>query len=382
LQVHKSRLKQFLQKEPAVLVWLDHCKLANGKAGAIEIMPFDQQVLSASSSSNMAGTISMRLLNRVVNSAVSLGAERRTLLTDLGIREASLRHPLARVSIVTVMRLVTALELQFSDPAICIRLGYENADMSFSDPGFAFRFLPNLSETISAFVARQSARQNVATVMLSNDPMSPILTWQVEPNQAEILSRFIEFSVAHYLRLSHNVLAERAIIKELHFMHRPRFALSLYEELFGFVPQFGMPQPRLQLASRQLFRPALFSNPALAVAAIACEQRPQNLLEVGDEMRAMVYLYLANHLPGGNIALNDIAETFAVTPRTLRRKLTKEGQSFRALLDQVRQDYAHLYQKEGMRPISEIARLLGYAEISAFSRSHKRWTGQPPSRHR
>jgi AraC-like DNA-binding protein len=328
----------------------------------------------------MAGTVSLRLLHRMINSAVGLGAERSDLLTYLGLREASLRHPLARVSIMVAMRLVAALELQFSDPAINIRLGYENADQDFSDPGFAFKFLPNLSETISAFVGRQSGRQNVAAVALSNDPTMPVLTWDVEPDQSEILARFIEFSVAHYLRLSRDVLDERAIVRELHFMHQPRFDLALYEELFGFCPQFGMPQPLLRLASRQLFRPSLYSNPALAVAANACEQRPQDLLASGYELRAIVYQYLASQLPSGKIALDDIAETLAVTRRTLRRKLTEEGQSFRALLDQVRQDYALLYQQEGARTIGEIARLLGYGEISAFSRSHKRWTGLPPSR--
>jgi AraC-like DNA-binding protein len=35
---------------------------------------------------------------------------------------------------------------------------------------------------------------------------------------------------------------------------------------------------------------------------------------------------------------------------------------------------------EDTRALGEIAALLGYGDLSAFTRAHKNWTGLPPSR--
>ena len=50
------------------------------------------------------------------------------------------------------------------------------------------------------------------------------------------------------------------------------------------------------------------------------------------------------------------------------------------LLDLVRKDICNLYFMEGTRSLSEIALLLGYSDLSAFTRAYKNWTGTPPSR--
>jgi AraC-like DNA-binding protein len=75
-----------------------------------------------------------------------------------------------------------------------------------------------------------------------------------------------------------------------------------------------------------------------------------------------------------------MAASFGMSERTLRRKLVEEGMSFRDLLDKVRKDMCKLYFMEDTRPLGEIALLLGYSDLSAFTRAHKKWTGNPPSR--
>ncbi len=69
-----------------------------------------------------------------------------------------------------------------------------------------------------------------------------------------------------------------------------------------------------------------------------------------------------------------------MSARTLRRKLVQEGMAFRDLLDRVRRDMCKLYFMEDTRALGEIAALLGYGDLSAFTRAHKNWTGLPPSR--
>ena len=95
---------------------------------------------------------------------------------------------------------------------------------------------------------------------------------------------------------------------------------------------------------------------------------------------AVSYFYLASELDKSRPTLERMAASFGMTARTLRRKLVEEGMSFRDLLDRVRQDNCKLYFMEDTRPLGEIALLLGYSDLSAFTRAHKNWTGFPPSK--
>jgi len=62
--------------------------------------------------------------------------------------------------------------------------------------------------------------------------------------------------------------------------------------------------------------------------------------------------------------------------------LTAEGLSFGEILDQLRSDLAAHYLREANLSISQIAWLVGYQGVSAFSHRYKRWTGMNPKRMR
>lgn len=77
-------------------------------------------------------------------------------------------------------------------------------------------------------------------------------------------------------------------------------------------------------------------------------------------------------------SMHTVADQLHIDPRTLRRSLTREGTSFRALLDQVRRARAIELLTQDV-PVAEIAVQLGYAETANFTHSFKRWEGVAPS---
>lgn len=74
-----------------------------------------------------------------------------------------------------------------------------------------------------------------------------------------------------------------------------------------------------------------------------------------------------------------LAADLHVDERTLRRRLTAEGTSFRRLVDEVRHGRALELLAQGAA-VSEVARELGYSETATFTRSFTRWEGVSPSR--
>lgn len=85
------------------------------------------------------------------------------------------------------------------------------------------------------------------------------------------------------------------------------------------------------------------------------------------------------HERGDWPSMADVAADLHIDQRTLRRRLTAEGTSFRRLVDEVRHGRALELLGQGAA-VSEVARELGYSETATFTRSFTRWEGVSPSR--
>jgi AraC-like DNA-binding protein len=84
-------------------------------------------------------------------------------------------------------------------------------------------------------------------------------------------------------------------------------------------------------------------------------------------------------MPHGKAQMSEVARELGVGPRTLARRLSSQGLTFADVRRNLRCDLAKRHLADGELPISKIAWLLGYQDISAFTNAFKRWTGRPPA---
>jgi AraC-like DNA-binding protein len=73
-----------------------------------------------------------------------------------------------------------------------------------------------------------------------------------------------------------------------------------------------------------------------------------------------------------------VAAALHLHPRTLHRRLTAEGSSFRAVKDAVRRDLALYYLQKTDFDLTRIAERIGYSEHSVLTRSCQRWFATTP----
>lgn len=92
-----------------------------------------------------------------------------------------------------------------------------------------------------------------------------------------------------------------------------------------------------------------------------------------------VQQYLLKNAYLGIVPLEEMAANFNVSPRSLQRKLKDEQVTYQQLADDVRKSLALHYLEAGGYYVKEISYMLGYNELSAFSRAFKRWTGTTPA---
>lgn len=87
---------------------------------------------------------------------------------------------------------------------------------------------------------------------------------------------------------------------------------------------------------------------------------------------------ICNCLKSGDTSLDNVARELGMSKRSLQRTLSEADTTYRKLVEDVRRSLAERYLSEHDLQISEVAYLLGYSEISAFSRAVKLWFGSSP----
>jgi AraC-like DNA-binding protein len=93
-------------------------------------------------------------------------------------------------------------------------------------------------------------------------------------------------------------------------------------------------------------------------------------------------LSLIDMLSNGEPNRNALAHRLHMSERTLGRRLSEKGVSFRVLLDGVRKELGLGYMDEFRHAVTDVAYLLGFSDQSNFARSFRRWTGLTPSQYR
>jgi AraC-like DNA-binding protein len=87
---------------------------------------------------------------------------------------------------------------------------------------------------------------------------------------------------------------------------------------------------------------------------------------------------ILDRLASGAPTEGDVANALHMGSRTLSRRLADENTSFRELLTTVRRELADAYITDETIPITEISYILGFSDLSSFSRAFKVWNGHSP----
>jgi AraC-like DNA-binding protein len=88
---------------------------------------------------------------------------------------------------------------------------------------------------------------------------------------------------------------------------------------------------------------------------------------------------LRNELLRGTCSAVAVARLFSMHRRTMSRHLRKDGLAFRKVAGEIRFEIACELLENTSLPLSEVATVLRYSEMSAFTRAFRRWSRQTPS---
>ncbi|WP_193162707.1 AraC family transcriptional regulator [Microbulbifer hainanensis] len=156
---------------------------------------------------------------------------------------------------------------------------------------------------------------------------------------------------------------------------------AIWDDYFGVSVQFDAPDNSMfvgrEFAERHLptAHTEIFERHHATLAQARAELEDSDIV-------ARVRAEIQRQLPTGDVALEKIAEVVQFPTRTLHRKLSQQGTSFRQLLREVRIKLARQYIRDERYNVTEIAFMLGYCDAGAFTRAFREWFGDAPTAYR
>lgn len=153
------------------------------------------------------------------------------------------------------------------------------------------------------------------------------------------------------------------------------------ERVLRCVPVYGCADNAIVADNAQMDRPLGFANLAVALASEDALQRYRAQWASQDpaaQLPLQIAVLLRDLLPSGEPRQEDVADRLKMSLRSLQRRLLEAGSSYRDVLNQTRHELALHHLGKAELSVGEIAFLLGFSEVSAFTRAFRRWTGLSP----
>jgi AraC-like DNA-binding protein len=161
------------------------------------------------------------------------------------------------------------------------------------------------------------------------------------------------------------------------FVHDAPADRSVHDRVFGPHVEFGRDFNGIVCARSDLEVRNPNADPGMA--RLARQMLDSAVADTPRDMATEVRELVVTQLGTGSCTIKRTAQHLGVDPRTIQRRLVREGLNFDAIVESVRRELAQRYVKEHHRPLAEVSALLGFAAPSGFSRWYRRQFGITPS---
>lgn len=310
----------------------------------------------------------------LINRFGAAGA-RRALLAAAGLSEAEIAAPSGEIALAALLRIAAAIaHTDGEDWPLRAPEVWSTAMQGALE--VAARSAPTVGEAMTVLARYGAIRAPYIAVKLARTRAGAKLTIERAADIDDTTWRSIAYSVAlsvHAMLAQMNGGALEGACINFPWP-APSFKRRLAEMLscplaFGQA-RFAITAPPVLCA-----QPSPFADPALQARAIA--ELEQARARSGESESAIVHAtarLIAAKLPH-RMGEEEAAAQLALSRRSLVRKLSSAGASYRDILDDTLRERAAIMLARKDMTRSDMAAELGYADPTSFSRACRRWFG-------
>jgi len=307
------------------------------------------------------------------------GASLRQVCASVGAEFALVSQPEGRLPVRQFVALLEEAARASGDDNIGLRLGHGHGPDSFGALADAIVHAPDVAGAIANVSRYFFLHQEGARLELRIEGRNAVITYGICDAGILEYRQDAELSITKMMMFARAAIGNRNWTPSaIYFEHPEPRDSSEHRRIFGAPVYFSQPcnalvAPREILAMRvngaDLGRLAQLQQLAAAQAEAAPQQN--NLL-------AEVHQQILRGLRAGGVSIEKVAAAVDLSERTLQRRLGECGATFNELVERMRYELSQRYLRQDHLSLTEIGYLLGYSELSAFSRAFRRWAGVSP----
>ena len=203
--------------------------------------------------------------------------------------------------------------------------------------------------------------------MLITEVGAPDICWETQDAYTALMVRFIRFIYSPAFNPLRVVLLRP----------QPPEDSQKYRDYFKCEIRFDGPELVIAISPDLVDRPLPGASRELAQMHDQTSMQYLKRMEKQDIINR-VRTMIVEELSSSAITKQRVADRLCMSSRSLQMKLAAKDTSFQEILDSTRQSLALGYMEQSVISITEAAYLLGFSDVSNFTRAFKRWTGKSP----
>jgi AraC-like DNA-binding protein len=306
-----------------------------------------------------------------------LGAEPDSLMAAAGLAPDALQSPDGRVPLARLGRLLHDAAESVGAPHFGLLAGraWHLADLGLL--GEALRCSPTVGVALRTLTDHQHHHSDGGVAFLWRHAGVADLGYAIYRGGNVGSDQFYDAVMAFATNLMHELCGPGWNPTEVFLPHTAPADTRHHRNLFRVLPHFDAEYCALRFADAWLDAPVEGGDVGRWHDALARMATATHLSVV-----QAVYRALRVKLLTGNCSGDSVAAALSMHRRTLNRRLKDEGTTFQRCLDQVRFEVACQLLATSHVPLDDIAATLGYASVSPFMRTFRRWSGTTPAQWR
>lgn len=294
-----------------------------------------------------------------------------------GLDDEGSQNPIGIVPASTYFSIFEETATSLGSDALYFDLMYEAPVGPFSTSDYLFVCAPDLRTSMQSKVDYAPARSNAVDYIFEENDNYGIFEWRFVEGLGEWRqSMFGQAAIT--VRQIEIVLGDEKPPITIEIAAEPPQAKSAFLSKYEGKISFNTLRNRILVPRHMLSRPnARYEENLFHIIQKSATQDLETFRDFDSDI-SRVTTQIVESLKAGNCTLAEVAKALGMSQRTLQRVLENEGTSFRNLVDKVRKSAARRYIVNSHLPFKEIAYLLGFSELSTFSRAVKSWYGVSP----
>ncbi|MDP9808116.1 AraC-like DNA-binding protein [Rhizobium tibeticum] len=161
-------------------------------------------------------------------------------------------------------------------------------------------------------------------------------------------------------------------------LRRPNPGTDRHAIYFDCPIHFGAKRDRMVLNAPDLDLPFPGHNPELLKMLTPALANAVREIEAQATLGELVKGALKRAMASGRPDIGAVARELGLSERTLQRRITAQGATFRALLTEARQELGSQLLSDPSIDTEEVAFLLGYQDANSFYRAFREWENMTP----